>query len=82
MQISAFTAGLASLSSGQQRVERAAGDIASNTLPSANAAVAPDLADLAAQLIELQRGKLEAQAGAKLLKTADEVLGTLIDTRA
>ncbi|WP_235978872.1 hypothetical protein [Zestomonas carbonaria] len=83
MQISAFTSGLASLHSGQQRVDRAASEIAANSLSRAEvAAVAPNEADLASQLIELERSKLEAQAGAKLVKTADEVLGTLIDTHA
>ncbi|MBM7062251.1 hypothetical protein JQX08_16190 [Pseudomonas sp. UL073] len=83
MQISAFTAGLSSLHSGQQRTERAAGEIAGASLAHAEvAAVAPTSADLAVQLVELQQGKIEAEAGAKLIKTTDEVLGTLIDTRA
>jgi hypothetical protein len=30
----------------------------------------------------LRQGQNEAEAGAKVIKTADEVLGTLIDTKA
>ena len=39
-------------------------------------------ADLAQSLVALTVGKTEVQAGAKVVETADEVLGTLIDTRA
>lgn len=83
MQISAFNAGLATVHNSQQRVDRAAGEIASASLPRSEAAAnAPSEADLAVQLVELQRGKLDAAAGVKLIKTSDEMLGTLIDTRA
>ncbi len=88
MQISgnAFSAGLSRLQSGQQRVDQAASEIASNTLPRPERAAdssqpAANAIDLAASLTELQVGKVEAQAGAKLIKTADEMLGTLIDAR-
>ena len=33
-------------------------------------------------LVALRQGQNEAEAGAKVVKTADEVLGTLIDTTA
>ena len=38
--------------------------------------------DLATSLVDLRVGKIEAQAGAKVVATADAVLGTLLDTRA
>ena len=38
--------------------------------------------DLAESLVALRQGQNEAEAGAKVVKTADEVLGTLIDTTA
>ncbi|MGX5217767.1 MULTISPECIES: hypothetical protein [Pseudomonas] len=76
---SAFNAGLATVQSGQQRLERAAQTIASGAAPDAAQAGSPEITD---QLIELRVGQYHAQAGARLLETADEVLGTLIDTRA
>lgn len=43
---------------------------------------APNAPDLATSLVALNVGKVEAQAGVKLIETADDVLGTLLDTRA
>ncbi|MET1077135.1 MAG: hypothetical protein ABWY06_03840 [Pseudomonas sp.] len=98
MQISpsVMSSGLSSLQSGQRRVEQAATEIAGAALPPAqrapgmappqSAPTAPDersaSTDLASSLVELNVGKVQAQAGAKLIETADDVLGTLIDTRA
>lgn len=39
-------------------------------------------ADVADSLVELRVGQTEAQAGAQVITTADEVLGTLVDVRA
>ncbi|MBU0900623.1 MAG: hypothetical protein KKH62_01535 [Gammaproteobacteria bacterium] len=94
---SAFNSGISTIQSGQRRVDQAAVDIASNALtqpqqpnstPPANQVnPSPSLAeqsrpDLAESLVALRQGQNEAQAGAKVVKTADEVLGTLIDTTA
>lgn len=38
--------------------------------------------DLAESLVALRVGQYEAQSGARVVETADEVLGTLIDTTA
>jgi flagellar hook protein FlgE len=93
MQISAssaYSSGLSSVQSGQQRVNQAASDIASINVakPVAQAPVAnpgnkqAQPVDLATSLVDLQVGKEQVQAGAKVLKTADDVLGTLLDIRA
>lgn len=96
MQISgsAFSAGLSAIQTGQRRVDQAASDIAGNAVnpqaaganarppsevPATEQATRPELAD---SLVALNVGKVEAQAGARVVETADEVLGTLIDTRA
>ena len=94
---SAFNSGISTIQSGQRRVDQAAVNIASNALtqpqqpnstPPANQVnPAPSLAeqtrpDLAESLVALREGQNAAQAGAKVVKTADEVLGTLIDTTA
>jgi flagellar hook protein FlgE len=93
----AFNSGISPLQSGQRRVDQAAADIASNaatpplqpssTPPANQVNPAPSSAeqsrpDLAESLVALRQGQNEAAAGAKLVKTADEVLGTLIDTSA
>lgn len=88
---SAFSYGLNALQSGQQRIDRAASDIAS--APVQRSADAPAArtdgdsddrsnADLASNLVDLDVGKYQALAGAKVVKTADDVLGTLVDTKA
>ena len=84
---SAFNSGLAAIQSGQQRVDQAATNIASSTVTrpeqARDSTALPDTnADLASSLVELKVGKTEAQAGAKVVETADEVLGTLLDIRA
>jgi hypothetical protein len=94
---SAFNSGISTIQSGQRRVDQAALDIASNavtqpqqptsTPPANQVNPAPSAAeqtrtDLAESLVALREGRNEAEAGAKVVKTADEVLGTLIDTKA
>ena len=39
-------------------------------------------ADMAESLVGLMQGRNEVQTSARVVETADEVLGTLIDTRA
>jgi flagellar hook protein FlgE len=92
MQISAssaFNSGLSSIQSGQQRVSQAAGDIASISVEKpAQEQVASSVdsqaqpVDLASSLVDLQIGKQQVQAGAEVIKTADDALGTLLDIRA
>jgi hypothetical protein len=93
MQISAssaFNSGLSGVHSGQQRVNQAASDIASVSLPEPapeSSAANPSNSqaqrvDLASSLVDLQIGKEQVQAGAKVIKTADDALGTLLDIRA
>lgn len=93
----ALSSGIGTLQSGQRRVEQAAAEIAGTAVgapaqplptapqnqggatPQASADQRPDLAQ---SLVALRVGELQAQAGARLVATADEVLGTLIDTTA
>ncbi len=93
----AFNSGLGAIQSGQRRVDQAAAQIAGvplappqgpvqtppqsrvNAAPESSAESRPDLAE---SLVQLRVGQNEAQAGAKLVKSADEMLGTLIDTMA
>jgi hypothetical protein len=94
---SAFNSGINTIQFGQRRVDQAAADIASNAVaaqpqpssaPPANQVnPAPSSAeqnrpDLAESLVALRQGQNEVEAGAKVVKTADEVLGTVIDISA
>lgn len=85
MQInsSLFTASLGAYQAGQQRVDQAGAVIAGRTLPVPdNSQVMADTVDLTEQMVQLKVGEHQARAGARLLQTADEVLGTLINTKA
>lgn len=94
---SAFYSGLNGIQSGQRRVEQAAGEIAGNAVNqsqqssqnsptnqvSASSQVsASNQPDLAESLVGLRAGENEVRANARVIETADEALGTLIDTRA
>ncbi len=92
---SAFNAGFSGIQAGQRRVDQAASDIVSNTVAqqqsveaSSQQRISPSQqtranspADLPESLVELAQGRNEVQASARVVETADEVLGTLIDTR-
>lgn len=98
MEISgnAFSAGLSGIQAGQRRVDQAASEIAGNSLPAQQPSETPPTQqvepspealgarqpDLAESLVGLTQGRNEVQASARVVETADEVLGTLIDTRA
>jgi hypothetical protein len=92
----ALSSGIGTIQSGQRRVEQAAAEIAGNAVSAPQALPTPpqnqvnaapqsgadNRPDLAQSLVELRVGQHQAQAGARLVQTADEVLGTLIDTSA
>jgi hypothetical protein len=96
MQISSsFTSGLSSIQAGQTLVNQAASSIANNSLDtpaksqSSNDQVnrlhsvdRSQQTDLATNAVQLELGKIQVQAGVKVEKASDEVLGTLIDTHA
>ena len=89
MQISgsAFSSGFSGIQAGQQRVDRAAGEIASQSAARGNgveetSSQVRENDDLARSLVDLQAGKQDVQVNAKVVKTADYALGTLIDIRA
>ncbi|GIZ12655.1 hypothetical protein [Pseudomonas sp. NCCP-436] len=89
---SAMTLGLQGMQAGQRRAEQAAGEIAGQALVSpqqasrtqsagqTDAVASP--APLTESLEALRLAEHEASAGARVIATADEVMGTLIDTRA
>lgn len=75
---SLLQAGLQGVQNGMARAGNAAAEIASQTADNA----APDGASLATSLVELKLSEVQVAASAKVVKSADELVGTLIDTLA
>ena len=85
MQInnSLLSAGLGAYQAGQQRVDQASGVVSDRTLPAAQTSQAvADTVEMTEQLVQMKVGEHQAKAGVRLLQTADEVLGTLVNTKA
>lgn len=84
---SIFSSGISAVQAGQRRVDQAATEIAGAAVnkpvkAGETSQFSDNKRDLATSLVDLQIGKVQVQAGAKVIQTADEVLGTLVDTRA
>ncbi|AIG03438.1 pyrroloquinoline quinone biosynthesis protein PqqE [Pseudomonas fluorescens] len=87
---SAFYSGLSTIQAGQNRVDQAAGKIASAGTSQPSDAQSDRLqavnrgqpTNSASNMVELAEGKFQVELGAKVAKASDEVLGTLIDTYA
>ena len=80
MQIdSAFTTGLQGYQRAEQRVDDASTAIARATLTPSEPQAAP--AEITDELINLKLGELQAGASAKVIQTASDMLGSLIDIR-
>lgn len=85
MQISAnaFSAGLSAIKAGQEQMISAAQVLAMPTSTTAvTAAPIVDMTQITEQLIQLEQAKQMSQLGARVLSSADEALGTLIDIQA
>ncbi|CAI8828763.1 Pyrroloquinoline quinone biosynthesis protein PqqE [Pseudomonas sp. IT-P253] len=92
---SAFYAGLSTIQTGQNRVDQAAGQIANTTVERSMTSQSSEAqvdrlrsvdrsqqSDLASNVVEMSQGKFQVEAGVKVAKASDEILGTLIDTFA
>ena len=88
MNISAslFSAGLSALQSGQQQLVDAAHSVAQPNSSVANADIAAAMVEhtttITEQLMMLEQAKIMSQLGAKVLSSAEESLGTLIDIQS
>lgn len=72
---SVLSTGVQGVQAGLQRASRAAGDIA-------RFGTTEQDGDLATPIVDLKLSELQVKASAAVIKTADEVVGTLIDIRA
>ncbi|WP_120994724.1 hypothetical protein [Stutzerimonas urumqiensis] len=89
MQItaSAFHTGVMGMQAGQRRIDEAAVQLAGATATPQVAdqgqlQQAGNLEALTTYLLQLDAGRQQVELAAKAVKTADETMGTLIDTRA
>ena len=91
----AFYAGLSTIQTGQNRIDQASGQIANITIERSVASQSSEAqmdrlrsvdrsqqSDLAGNVIDMAQSKFQVEAGAKVAKASDEMLGTLIDTFA
>lgn len=75
--------GLSTYQSGQQRMDQASSAIASSAATPQNSQTLSDRQqNVNDSLVQLKIGALTAETGAKVIHTADQVLGTLIDVHA
>jgi len=72
---SAFASGVQGLQRATQRADEA-------SLKIAQATTTEPEQDLVEPLVELKQAELQASASAKVVETADRVLGSLLDVRA
>jgi flagellar hook protein FlgE len=72
---SVMSTGVQGLQAGFGRANQAAGEIARAGQPESGG-------DLASSLVDLKVSENQVKASAAVIKTADEMLGTLIDTMA
>lgn len=87
-----LSAGLQGIQNGVGSARQAADDIVRATTTNPNTTPSPTensgrssidtTADLTTAVVELKASEQQVQASAAVIKTADEVLGTLIDTSA
>ena len=68
---SASSSGLAAIAAGNQQLAQDAAQIAN-----------PNSADTITPLVDLNQAKLMAEVGAAVLRTSDQMLGSLLDTYA
>lgn len=75
--ISAISSGLAGIQRGMQQMDRSASAIARMGTTNEGGA-----GELATNLVDLMQAKNQVKANVAVVKSADDMLGTLIDTRA
>jgi len=76
MMINALTTAAAGLQSASQRFEKAAG----NVVKAASGDVNSDQGDLPTAIVDSKQSELSFKANAAVFKTADKMLGSLLDT--
>lgn len=78
MSSSLLSIGTQGIQAGYARANEAAGNIAR----SASQNSGDNLGDLTTSIVDLKRGEQQVKASASVVRTADELIGTLIDIKA
>ncbi len=79
---SVLSVGLQGLQNGLNSARQAAEDISRATTTATSTENKDSAADITAAAVELKLSERQVQASATVIKTADEVLGTLLDVNA
>ncbi|MBL4827612.1 MAG: flagellar biosynthesis protein FlgE [Spongiibacteraceae bacterium] len=79
---SILTTGIQGVKNGIETTQTAAQTIARSTLPNAVEDSSNGLDTLTDAVVDLKVGENQVKASAAVIKTADEILGTLLDTKA
>lgn len=78
---SALSIGLQGFQAAQTRANEAAQNIASQSITDASTE-SINTNDLVTSLVDLKAAEIDAQANAKVVETASDILGTLLDIEA
>lgn len=86
---SAFSSGVQGFQQATQDASKAASNIAVNTLPTAKTeqlsgelnSSTNQVPDLTESIVDLKVAEYQAKSSVEVIKTADEMLGTLLDVR-
>lgn len=76
--IPAMNSGIQGIQTGMNGLRKNAQQIASANIPQQ----APDINDVTDPLVEMKLNKLEVEASAKVVQTASDMIGTLLDIKA
>lgn len=80
MSIDSLNTGIQGFQDAQLRAQEAAQSIASQSVKDASVE-SIDQKDLVSSLVDLKSAEIDARANAKVIQTASDVLGTLIDIK-
>jgi len=78
---SALTIGVQGFQNAQNRANQAAQEIATQSVTNASTE-SINTNDLVTSLVDLKVAEVDAQANAKVIETASDILGTLLDIKA
>ncbi|NLZ79741.1 MAG: hypothetical protein GX908_09550 [Gammaproteobacteria bacterium] len=82
IQATALSAGLSAIQTGQEQLASAAQAIAQHSSPQTMDASVALAMDMTEQLLMLEHAKVMNELGARVIATAEQSLGTLIDIQA
>ena len=80
--ISAMNIGIQGIQKGMNGLRQNAQSIADSNISNSATTSAADVNDVTAPLVDMNLNKLEVEMSAKVVKTASDMIGTLLDIKA